>query len=200
MHLLRLGVILFAALCAPAAPAPTPWAALPQDPGQQAAMLQRAAQLALPAEPHRRLLRLLGRWNVASTTAAGAGAAARTERGTIDGSSLLGGRYVMLHVRMQIEGGTLEAYQLFGFDTLHQLYTASWRDDHSTWSIECRGAPNALAPDRLVLHGSLTDARDPEGRAFRLELDLGDERIDVRLFDTVSGELSLRQTQQWTRA
>lgn len=171
----------------------------PQDPAQPAAVVQRAAELARPAEPHQRLLRLLGRWNVASTTTV-AGAAGRVEHGTVDGSSLLGGRYVQLHFRLQLEGGALEAYQLFGFDTLHQLYTASWRDDHSTWAIDASGAPNVAAPDRLVLHGTLTDARDPEGRPFRLELDLGDERVQVRIFDTVGGDQVLRQTQQWTRA
>jgi hypothetical protein len=189
MHLFRPGVVLLLSL----------FAAASQDPMPSAAALQRAAELARPAEPHQRLQRLLGHWQVTATTTTTADAAPRVDHGTIEGTSLLGGRYVMLHHQLQVEGGGLEAIQLLGFHTLHQLYTSSWRDDHSTWSIECNGPFDAAAPDRLVLHGTLVDVRDPEGRPFRLELDLGDERIDVRLFDTVAGKLALRQSQQWTR-
>ncbi len=187
MHLIRSAACVFVTL----------FAAAPQDPVQQAAALQRAAELARPAEPHRRLQRLLGLWNVISTTQTDA--APRVDRGTVEGTSLLGGRYVMLHYHLQVEGGALEAIQLLGFHTLHQVYTASWRDDHSTWSVECSGAPDPVAADHLVLHGTLVDVRDPEGRPFRLELELGEERVDVRLFDTVAGKLALRQSQRWTR-
>lgn len=194
MHLRRSGVVLFPCLLAVVLPLP-----VAQDPAPRPSVLQRAAELARPAEAHQRLQRLLGRWQVVSTTTIGADAEPRVERGTIEGTSMLGGRYVMLKYALQVEGGGLEAMQLLGFHTLHQLYTSSWRDDHSTWSIECDGPPDAAAPDRLVLHGTLVDVQDPEGRPFRLELDLGDERVEVRLFDTVGGALVLRQTQQWTR-
>ncbi|MBL8726824.1 MAG: DUF1579 family protein [Planctomycetes bacterium] len=195
MHLRRSGVVLFSCLLAVSSPDP-----VAQDPMPPPSALQRAAELARPAEPHQRLQRLLGSWQVTSTTTTAAGAEARVERGTIEGTSLLGGRYVMLHYRLQVEGGGLEAVQLLGFHTLHQLYTSSWRDDHSTWAIECNGPPDAAAPDRLVLHGTLVDVQDAEGHPFRLELDLGDERVEVRLFETVGGAPVLRQTQQWTRA
>lgn len=180
---------------------PMLFAALPQGQEPSAAALQRAAELARPATAHQRLQRLVGRWNVAVATVLAADAGPATaETGAMVASALLGGRYVQLQFELQSVGGAFAGLQLLGFDNLHQLYTSSWRDERSTWSVECAGAPVAAAPDRLVLYGTLADARDPEGRAFRLEFDLADERVDVRLYDTVAGEPTLRQTQRWTRA
>jgi hypothetical protein len=177
----------------------TLFAAVPQEPVPQAAALQRAAELARPGEPHARLARLVGSWQVEATTV-GADGRERVERGTIVAEPLLGGRYVSLHHRLQTDGGTLEGLQILGFHTLHQVYTASWRDDHSTWSVDCSGAPDAATPDRLVLHGTLVDAGDPAGRPFRLELDLADRRrVAVRVFEQQGGAMVRRQTQQWTR-
>ncbi|MBX3463051.1 MAG: DUF1579 family protein [Planctomycetes bacterium] len=171
----------------------------PQEPAGQAAALQRTAALAAPGEPHARLARLVGRWQVETTTTDAAGEA-HVDRGTLQGELLLGGRYVQLQVERSLAGGPLRGLQILGFHALHQVYTSSWRDDHSTWSVECSGAPGGHA-DRLVLHGTLVDARDPAGRPFRYELDFTDERrVDVRVFDTQAGALVLRQTQRWTRA
>ncbi|MBL9079407.1 MAG: DUF1579 family protein [Planctomycetes bacterium] len=170
-----------------------------QDPGQQAAVLQRAAELARPVAQHALLARLVGNWQVEVVTRDRDGRE-RTERGTIEGTAQLGGRYVELHHRWSTAGGPLEGLQVLGYHTLHQLYTSSWRDDRSTWAVDCSGVPDAAAPDRLVLNGALVDARDPAGRAFRFELELdGDTRVTARVFDTEAGALVLRQTQRWTR-
>lgn len=175
------------------------WAPLGQDPVRDAALLQRAAELARPGEPHARLARLVGDWDVAVVTVLPDGSE-RTDRGTATGRAQLGGRYVELAFGLATAGGELHALQVLGFHTLHQVYTSSWRDDHSTWSVECSGAPDASAPERLVLHGSAVDAKDPEGRPFRLELDLDVEgAVTVRQFDRRDGAFVLRQTQRWTR-
>jgi hypothetical protein len=112
---------------------------------------------------------------------------------------------VVLNFVLQLQGTAVEAVQMLGFDTLRQLYTSSWRDDLSTWSVEASGTAGAGAPERLRLQGALADARDPTGRPFRLELDLPPAaagaagEVAVRSYDTVDGKEVLMQTQRWTR-
>lgn len=104
-----------------------------QDPRHDAAMLRQAQQLAVPVAQHQRLQRLTGEWKVASQ------AMGTTSEGAVAGKAMLGGRYVVLSYRLPRAGRELEAVQLLGFDTLHQVYTSSWRDDASTWAVEASG-------------------------------------------------------------
>lgn len=165
-----------------------------QDPRHDAAMLRQAQQLAVPVAQHQRLQRLTGEWKVASQ------AMGTTSEGVVAGQSMLGDRYVVLRYRLPRAGRELEAVQLLGFDTLHQVYTSSWRDDASTWSVEASGSPDPEAPDRLVLRGSVGDARDPSGRPYRIEFDLGrPDEVTVQLFDTIDGKDVRVETQRWRR-
>lgn len=179
------------------------FALLPQDPQDQAKMLQRAQQLARTYEPHQRLQALVGTWEV-TVRSASPGAPERTDRGSVVGKAILGGRYVVLNFQLQLQGHAVEAVQILGFDNLRQRYTSSWRDDLSTGAVECSGAPDAATPLRLQLDGELADARDPEGRPFRLELELPAASgaaavVKVRLSDTRAGALAVVQQQEWTR-
>jgi hypothetical protein len=171
----------------------------PQDPGPDPAMLQRSKQLSLPTEHHTRLQKLLGEWDVTVSTTL-PGQPAREDRGRLVAASILGGRFMVLNFTLELQGAKVEAVQLLGFDTLRQLYTASWRDSLSTWPIDCAGAPVAATPDVIVMTGLLTDARDPEGRPFRLELDLTkDKAVTARTFETAGDTKIEVQVQHWVR-
>ncbi len=197
MQFLLFAVVPFSALWL-LLPSPSPQV-VTQDPVQQAQMLKQAQQLARLVDPHQRLSKLLGEWNITLRTTP-PGGTEQNDRGVVVGKAILGGRYVVLNFNLKLQGNDLEAVQILGFDTLRQHYTASWRDDLSTWSVECSGAPQAQAPDALQLHGTLADARDPTGRPFRLELDLGEkDHVTLRLFDTHEGSEFLLQTQDWAR-
>jgi len=181
---------------------------LPQDPADHAQMLKQAQQLARTYEPHQRLQQLVSTFDVMVRNTP-LGGTASTDRGSVVGKAILGGRYVVLNFQLQVQGHAVEGVLILGFDNLHQRYTASWRDDLSTWAVECAGSPQAAAPQQLRLQGQLTDARDPDGRPFRLEIDLPSpaadakdpaaQRVQVRLLDTVGGSLIAVQQQEWTR-
>jgi hypothetical protein len=188
---------------APQDPAPTPAPAprAPADPDRppDAAALLRAKQLAAPGDHHTRLQRLVGEWNVV-VRSTGAAATANEQRGRVSCAAILGGRHVVANYSLTLGGAKVEAVQILGFDTLRQVYTASWRDDASTWSVEGTAPPVAETPDVLTFRGTLADALDATGRPFRQVLDLGSDRaVVVRLFETRDGVERERQTQEWTR-
>ncbi len=172
---------------------------VPQDPARQPEVLQRADRVAAVTDAHRRLGRLVGSWTIELRNTPPK-SAEQTGRGTVEATSILGGRWIQLEYRFELQGRPVQAMQLLGFDELRQLYTASWRDDLSTWAVDCAGVPLEPSPDVLRMHGSLADARDPTGRPFRLELDLSSkDAVSARVFDSEDGEEFLLQTQTWAR-
>lgn len=172
----------------------------PQDP-LHPDILKRAQQLARAGAEHARLARLAGTWDIVLHTSM-PGEAERTDRGTVVGKAILGGRFVVLNYVIALPDKALEGVQILGFDNLSQQYTASWRDDHSTWAVECAGSPNREVPERIQLRGSLRDARDPNGRPFRFALTLpaaDGDNVAVAIHDSQDGVEFLLQTQEWTR-
>ena len=114
-------------------------AVLAQDPLREAGMMRSAQQLAVTTVEHQLLQRLAGDWDVVNTTFP-PGGKPQEARGRIVGKSMLGGRYVVLNHSLAVGANRVEAVQLLGFDTLRGHYTSSWRDDVSTWAVECSGA------------------------------------------------------------
>ncbi|MCA8952333.1 MAG: DUF1579 family protein [Planctomycetes bacterium] len=172
-----------------------------QDPHVAPETLNAAQRLSRTVPEHERLARLEGAWDV-TIRATPPGDEERTERGTVVGKAILGGRYVVLNFQLTFRGEPLEAVQILGYDTLLRQYTSSWRDDHSTWSVECAGPADTDAPERVQLRGTLRDAQNPDGRPFRLALTLPEAdggMVAVSLHDTLEGTEHLLQTQQWTR-
>ena len=171
--------------------------ALVQDPSPSPRALQDAERVAGLAEPHARLQRLVGEWQVEFDTLVGEQRV--TTRGRAVARPELGGRYLRVELSFSLLDQPVEAIWVFGFDRLHEVYTAEWRDDRSTWAVRCRGAANQAQPERLDLRGELHDASTPAGRPFRVELDLEPARVAVRISDTRRGEPVLMQSQAWTR-
>lgn len=172
----------------------------PQDPARDGPLLQKAKELAATGPEHALLAKLAGDWNVVWTTHA-TGSEAKEERGRATGSLLLGGRYVQVLFRMQAGQVPVQGMQLFGFDTLRQQFTSSWRDDLSTWSVECNGPrPEAGSePGVFELQGTVGDVHDPTGRPFRMRVQVQDATIAIELRDTLDGREHVVQRQLWTR-
>lgn len=175
------------------------WSSVTQEPTPAPAVLQKAQQLAQPTAEHTRLQRLVGTWDVSVHTT-WPGQPEQRDSGRVVAAAILGGRYIVANYALQQRGVKVEAVQILGFDVLRGVYTASWRDDLSTWSVETSGPPVAATPDLLTLTGTLADARDPTGRPFRQVVEFGDgQRITMRLFDTVDGREVAVQSLQWTK-
>jgi hypothetical protein len=170
-----------------------------QDPGRDARVVERALQLAKPAAQHELLARLAGEWDVQMRSRLPNGEWSES-RARVDGSLMLGGRYVSLQFRMQLREREVQAVQILGFDTLRQVFTSSWRDELSTWSVECSGPPVDGSTEFVRCFGTVADASDPAGRPFRLDVDLGQKDVvGVQVFETRGESELVAQSQQWKR-
>jgi hypothetical protein len=169
-----------------------------QDPAPRT--LLTALELARTGPEHERLQRLAGAWDLVVRAPAAKEPEARESKGRVAGRTMLGGRYVVLTFDVPLGAGRLEGVQILGFDTLRRCYTSSWRDDLSTWSVECAGVPEPETPDTLRLRGTLADAASPAGRPFALELRFAAaDRVEVVLSERRDDEDVVVQQQVWTR-
>jgi hypothetical protein len=175
------------------------WSLLPQDPARPAAMLRTAEQLAATTAEHRLLQSWVGTWDVVSTTY-GPAAAAQEVRGELVAKPWLDGRYLLGELTLAVGERRLHGVQILGYDTLRAQFTSSWRDDASTWAVDCSGPARSDDAARWDLRGTLADAQSPTGRAFRCEVDTRTAGV-VRwtTFTTVDGQDLRVQSQVWTR-
>lgn len=190
---------------APAAPT-TPSASgtpRPELPGGLGAIdlakaMTESMRLATPGPEHRKLVALAGRYEVAMTLSA-PGLPEQQCTGTALAAAVLGGRYLLVNCNVLVSGARLEGLYLFGFDHLHGLYTASWRDSMSTWSIECSGSLAVDQPERVELQGTMVDAASPTGRPFRLWLEFTADGFQVAVRDRVGEQFVEVMRQRFAR-
>lgn len=160
--------------------------------------LRRAQALSRTTVEHERLRKLAGEWQVTLRTH-GSDGKVQEGSGKVLGQSMLGGRYVVLNLKAKMQGQDVEAVQIVGFDTLRSAYTSSWRDNATTWPVECHGGLGKDA-DVLTMTGTLRDAQTPDGRGFRLEIDLREQdQVTVKVFEDRGLEDVLLQEQLWQR-
>ena len=166
-------------------------------------VLRRAQELSKTTAEHERLLSLSGKWDVVLRTSVddvGApGGGVREDKGMVVGQSMLGGRFIALNLKAKVQGRAVEGLQILGFDTLRKAYTSSWRDNATTWSLDCLGGLGR-DPDLLKLTGSLRDASTPEGRSVSMTIDMRvKDQVTVRICEERGLDEVLMQEQVWKR-
>lgn len=166
-------------------------------------VLRRAQELSRTTVEHERLLDLRGKWDVVLRTSVGSagtpGGGMREDKGTVVGQSMLGGRFLALNFQAKLQGRAVEGLQILGFDTLRQAYTSSWRDNATTWSLDCQGGLGS-DPQLLKLTGSLRDASTPEGRPMSMTIDMrAKDQVTIRIYEERGLDEMLMQEQVWRR-
>ncbi len=160
--------------------------------------LRLAQELSRTTVEHERLQKLAGEWQVTLRTH-GPDGKVQESRGKVAGQSMLGGRYVVCNLHAKLQGRAVEAVQIIGFDTMRKAYTSSWRDNATTWPVECHGGVGKDA-DVLTMTGMLHDAHTPNGRGFRMVIDLRQkDQVTVKVFEERGLDEVLLQEQLWTR-
>ena len=177
----------------------------PQDPVVPPEALEAAQRLAQPVAEHELLRRLEGAWEIELlVTTPGE---RRTERGSVVGRAILGGRFVVLNYKLVLRGQLLEGVQILGFDTLagRVHVVVAGRPQHLVGRVSPAAPRPTGARARAAPRSSCAiRARSATGRPFRIALTLPRARtrnkVLVSLHDTLDGkEVSSIQTHEWTR-
>ena len=177
-------------------PAKSPKATQPDVRVPDGETLRRAQELSRTTVHHDRVKKLTGQWEVTVRSPL-PGGKTREDKGTVFGMPILGGRDVARNYKLSILGRDIDALQMVGFDTLRSQYTSTWRDNQTTWSVECAGEPGKDA-DLLELAGRLHDAESPDGKPTRLTFDLRTEhQVTVRVHTGSGEDAALMQEQVW---
>lgn len=171
-------------------PVPKPPVGVPGDLGPQelARAMTETLRLSVPGEPHKRLGRLVGEFDVELLLTL-PGSEPERSVGSARAGLVLGGRYLVLELDVPMRGVPLEGLYIFGYDRLRSLWSASWRDSLSTWSIEAFGTADQDDQDLLRLLGLMFDVASPNGREFRIDFALTSaDRFAIAVFDSVQGQ------------
>jgi hypothetical protein len=168
----------------PKDPALVPEGAAGLDPLQLARAMTSTMKLALPGPQHERLQKLEGAYAV-SMQLTPPGLPAQECLGEARAMTVLGGRYLLVNLKVRVAGVVMEGLYVFGYDNLRSLYTVSWRDSLSTWSVECAGPETEGQKDKVALSGTMVDAASPTGRSFDLELSFLADGFSLSVRDQV---------------
>ena len=103
--------------------------ASPQD--QQKAMEAYAKAAAVTAN-HDVLKMFTGHWDATATMWMMPGAPPSTSKNTVDGTPMMGGRFVRLDYKGTMMGQPFEGMQITGYDNIKKTYTTFWIDNSST--------------------------------------------------------------------
>jgi hypothetical protein len=181
----------------PGAPAQVPGLL---DPRELARAMTATVRFATPGPQHGRLASLAGDWTV-ELALSPPGQTPALSSGKARAAMVLGGRYLVVDLVVPVQDVAVEGLYIFGFDNLRGLYSASWRDSLSTWSIECLGRQDRDDAQRIDLQGLLFDAVSPEGRPFRLDFVIESaDRFTLAVVDTIGDRQQRVMEQRFVRA
>jgi Protein of unknown function (DUF1579) len=179
-------------------PALVPEGAAGLDALQLARAMTSTMKLSMPGPQHERLAALEGAYEVEMTLTP-PGLPAQSSKGEARAMTVLSGRYLLVNMKVRVAGIIVEGLYVMGYDNLRGLYTVSWRDSLSTWSVECAGPESEADKDKVVLQGTMVDAASPTGREFGLELAFTKEGFQLVVRDRVKDQLAEVMRQSFVR-
>lgn len=175
-----------------------PTGAADLDPVELAKAMNATMRLATPGPQHEQLCALEGYHEVVMELTP-PGVPAQTFAGEARAMAVLGGRYLLVNLRVRLAGVMMEGLYLFGFDNLRQTYTMSWRDSLSTWAVDCYGPLPEKDPSRVPMKGVLVDAASPTGREFEVVLQFRDGGLGLDVIDQVKDQRVVVMKQRFVR-
>lgn len=168
------------------------------DPIELAKAMNATMQLATPGPQHAKLCAHEGYHEVVMDLTP-PGAPAQQFQGEARAMSVLGGRYLLVNLRVKLAGVIMEGLYVFGFDNLRQNYTMSWRDSLSTWAVDCSGPPPEKEADPVEMKGVLVDAASPTGREFGVELRFHADGFSLEAIDKVKDKQAVVMKQRFVK-
>ena len=137
----------------------------------------------MPGPHHKEMARGVGEWEIDSKhwMAPGVGPSEAPAHATIE--TILGGRFLHEHFKMDFMGETFEGHLFLGYDNIQEQWQAVWMDSMTSGMMISTG--EAQADGTQEMRGTMRDVRTPDGRPFRLWSKHNDDgTMTFRMYDT----------------
>ena len=121
------------------------------------AMMAAYEQAGQPAEQHKQLLKLVGKWNLAFKSWMDPKAPPMESTGTAEGKALLGDRFVQTTVNSTMMGKPFTGIGISGYDKAKKKFVGTWMDSMGTGIYQMEGTADA-AGKVITSHMTGTDA------------------------------------------
>ena len=95
-------------------------------------MMAGMMKLSTPNEHHAELMETVGNWTAKTSFVMDPAAPPTEGPASMTVKSLLDGRHVMSHFKMDFMGQPFEGYSIMGYDNAHDEYNSVWMDSMST--------------------------------------------------------------------
>ena len=117
-------------------------------------MMAGMMKLSTPNEHHAELMETVGNWTAQTSFVMDPSAPPTEAPATMTVKSLLDGRHVMSHFKMDFAGQPFEGYSIMGYDNAHDQYNSIWIDSMSTKITYMTG--NKDEHGNIIMHGTAT--------------------------------------------
>lgn len=107
------------------------------------AMMAAYEQAGQPAEQHKQLLKMVGKWNLALKSWMDPKAPPQEEKGTAEIKALLGDRFVQTTVTSTMMGKPFSGLGINGYDKTKKRFVGTWMDSMSTGIMQSEGTADA---------------------------------------------------------
>jgi Protein of unknown function (DUF1579) len=111
-----------------------------QDPQSMMAAVEKAGQ---PAEEHKQLLKMVGKWNLAFKSWMDPKAPPMDSTGTAESKAILGDRFVQTTVTSTFMGKPFSGVAINGYDKAKKKFVGTWMDSMSTGISVVEGTADA---------------------------------------------------------
>ena len=159
-------------------------AAKSPSPEEAAKQMEAYMALAKPGEPHQRLQRLVGEYDVESEMVMQPGAPPQKSKGKQKYAAIMGGRYIHGDFTGEMMGMTFHGASLMGYDNFKKKYFSAWIDDMGTGIMLAEGTASKDGKV-ITLTGEYEDPMDKKTHKYRwVTTVLSDDKHTFDWFDS----------------
>ena len=127
-------------------------------------MMEMYMEMGAPVEQHARLAAFSGKWNQTQKHWMEPGAPPMISEAVFTSEMIMGGRYMVDHVKSEFMGAPFEGRGLTGYDRASKQYFSVWFDNFGTGLMMTYGDFNEKG--ELVMEGEWSDPMSPSGKSW----------------------------------
>lgn len=168
-----------------------------EDPQAMMAAYEKAGQ---PAEEHKQLLKMVGKWNLTIKSWMDPKAPPMESTGTAEGKALLGDRFVQTTVTSSFMGKPFNGVGINGYDKARKKFVGTWMDSMGTGISQSEGTADAAGK---VMTSQMTSSDPLTGKQTKMRIVgrwEGDDKLVEEFHEKKGGKEMKMMEITYTRA